>query len=196
MGLLIYASLALLLTLAILRKYSRFVLLVLQLLPFLFLFAFLWISRANYQVLQVKKVGYQFEKVTKDYREPSRGIFMGGDQQKDDLFVPSLPPGAIKLTPSLASSTIDVSLQTNGVLLMRNEEWVNAITLKDDDRIQCGGQELTFHSKGAFHRVFSFQQKEWIWPRRKWRIKKVSESILAGPNGSSTHLLSEIANLK
>src|SRR3990172_6872547 len=105
MELLIYATVTLLLTLLALQKRSKGCQLLLQFVPFTFLFLFLWWTRENYSVLQVRKLGYQFKKSTTDYLHPARAVTLGGSQQSDDLFYGELAPNSVQLIPSLADST-------------------------------------------------------------------------------------------
>src|SRR5918996_1445968 len=98
MALLIYAGLVFLLSLAALKKQSRLILFLLQFQSFLFLFFFFWFTRDNYQILQVQKVGYQFDRVTNNFREPARSISIGGDQLKDDVYSNDLAPAAVRVT--------------------------------------------------------------------------------------------------
>ncbi len=175
MGLLIYAGITSLLALAILKKQSRSFLLLLQFLPFLFLFFFLWFTRSNYQILHVKKVGYQFEKVTTDFRSPSRRVSIGGDQQKDDVFTSDLSPNAVQITPSLSGLNSEIAVPNDGVIVSQNQQYLNALYLEDGDRIGCGNEEFMFQSKGAFNRSIKSKNREWKWPNREWGLQKHSD---------------------
>src|SRR5688572_29285326 len=136
MGLLIYAGLIFLLSLAALRKQSRLLLFFLQFQSFLFVFFFFWFTRDNYRIVQVKKIGYQMEKVTNNFREPARTVSIGGDQLKDDIYASDLPSRAVRITPSLSANQTEVSLVSDGLLAMRDRLPLNAVTLKDGDRIR------------------------------------------------------------
>src|SRR5687767_4205739 len=129
MGLLIYAGFIFLVSLAALRKQSRLLLFFLQFQSFLFVFFFFWITRDNYQILQVKKIGYQLEKVTNNFREPARAVSIGGDQSKDDIYSPDLPPGAAKLVPSVSASQVQVSIASEGILATQNRLPLNSVLL-------------------------------------------------------------------
>src|SRR5688572_29054710 len=120
MGLLIYAGFIFLISLAALRKQSRLLLFFLQFQSFLFVFFFFWVTRDNYQILQVKKIGYQLEKVTTNFREPARSVSIGGDQVRDDIYSAELPPAAVKLTPSVSAAHVQVSVASDGILAMQN----------------------------------------------------------------------------
>lgn len=180
MSLLIYAGLAVGLTLAAYRSRGTFYTLLLQVLPFAFLFCFLWMSRDRYEVLQVRKVGYQFDKATTDYRSPARSIYLGGDRKKDDLYDAALPQQAVRITPALHETSVAVDVLEQGVLLFRNQDPANVIVLRDGDRVQSGNQEIAFHSKGSFARSFTSGTKEWIWPRAQKKIAKVKDAFVTG----------------
>ncbi len=192
MAIFLYGCLTLLLAALALRKKSKLVLLTLSFLPFAFVLTFLWLTRSNYRILQVRKIGYQFEKVASDYRQPARSVLLGGDRQKDDVYLPELPPTAIKITPSLVDSSAELEMLSDGMLLTQNQEPVNAVPLRDGDRITVGGQELLFHSRGAFHRSFTANGKEWIWPRKEWKSKRIKEPLLGSGFDSHYFALSRI----
>src|ERR1041384_3723615 len=127
MGLFAYGLLACLLSLIAFRSRSRTILLLLQALPIVFLFTFLWLTRGQYDILQVRKIGYEFEKVGEDLQHPGRTIFIGGDQQKDDIFSENLPNHAIRVTPSLTDSSFEIENVANGVLIFRNNDPMNIV---------------------------------------------------------------------
>ncbi|MCI0412211.1 hypothetical protein L0222_05330 [bacterium] len=193
MGLLIYAGLVFLLSLAALKKQSRLILFLLQFQSFLFVFFFFWFTLENYQILQVQKVGYQFEKITNNFRDPARSVSIGGDQAKDDLYSADLPPAAIRITPSLSATQADVKVLADGILVLRGRLPLNAMSLKDGDKIQCGDREMTFLNKGAFQRGFSYQNQNWSWPRNEWRLQKQKEPVLSSNFSSRLYTVSEIA---
>ena len=193
MGLLIYAGLVLLLTLAALKKQSRLLLFFLQFQSFLFVFFFFWFTRDNYRIVQVKKIGYQMEKVTNDFRAPARSVSLGGDQGKDDIFVDDVPPASVWITPALSGSQSDVSIVSDGLLAMRGTVPLNAVPLSDGDRIQCGDEEMLFSTKGAFQRRFTYKDKTWNWPRKEWRIQKEKEAVLSSNLSSRIYTITEVA---
>ena len=99
MSLLIYGTLTLLISFLAFRKRSKTWQLLLQALPLVFISSFLWSTRDNYQILHVKKLGYQFTKTTNDYRNPARAISIGGNATRDELLHPQLPENAILIRP-------------------------------------------------------------------------------------------------
>ncbi len=125
MGLLIYAGLIFFFSVAALRRQSRLILFLLQFHSFLFVFFFFWFTRENYQILQVRKVGYQIQKVTNDYRNPARTVSIGGDQLKDDIYTAELPPSAVKITPALSGTQAQLSVATEGILAMQGRTPLN-----------------------------------------------------------------------
>jgi hypothetical protein len=193
MGLLIYAGLVFLLSLAALKKQSRLILFLLQFQSFLFVFFFFWFTRDNYQILQVQKIGYQFERVTNNFRDPARSISIGGDQLKDDVYSTDLPPAAIRVTPLLSSTQAEVKVLADGILVLQGHSPLNALSLKDGDKIRCGDQELSFLNKGAFQRGFSYRNQNWNWPRNEWRLQKQKEAVLSSNFSSRLYTISEIA---
>jgi hypothetical protein len=192
MGLLIYAGLVFLLGFAALKRQSRLLLILLQIQSFLFVFVFFWLTRPDYQIIQVRKLGYEFDKITNDFRNPARPVLFGRDQQKDDVFIQDIPAGAVRLTPSLASSDTKLSVLKDGIFILRNSAPLNALFLKDGDHLNCGKYDLVFFSRGAFGRGFQGNGKEWIWPRKEWRIQKQKEPVLTANVDSHVYSLSNI----
>ena len=193
MGLLIFAGLTFLFSLAALKKQSRLLLFLLQFHTFLFVFFFFWVTRDNYQIVQIKKLGYQLEKVTDNFREPARKIAIGGDPAKDDIYIDDLPPRAVQIIPAVAANQVELHLQTDGLLATSGQFPLNAVTLKNGDRIACGANQLVFTAKGAFQRSFTYQNKAWEWPRKSWRIQKVREPFLSSSFSSRLYPIADIA---
>ncbi len=177
MAVFLYGCLTFLLVILGLRKKSKLALITLSFLPFAFVLTFLWLTQENYRIVQIRKMGYQFEKVSRDYRQPSRSVLLGGDRQKDDLYLSELPAGAVRITPSLVDTSSELELHSDGVLVTRNQVPLNSVPLRDGDRIKIGGRELLFQSKGAFHRSFSAGGKKWIWPHKEWKSKRIKEPL-------------------
>lgn len=193
MGLLVYGLLTVLLAASVVRKRSSSLLFLLQLLPILFLFSFLWVTRDRYPVLLVKKLGYEFEKVGSDYKRPSREVTIGGNQQKDDIFVPALPGGSIRLIPSLRANVIDLEASAGGALILRNGTPLNLIYLRDGDVVESKSASVTFRSSGSWKREFESKEgTKWEWPRKSWNVARVKEPPVAGSLTPRLYSLSEI----
>lgn len=193
MGLLIYAGLIFLFSVAALKRQSRLLLFFLQFQSFLFVFFFFWVTRDNYQILQVKKVGYQLQKITNDFRRPARIVTIGGDQKTDDIYSAALPPAAVKITPSLSGGPSTIAVPTQGLLAMQDRTPLNVAVLKDGDTIQCGNNEIVFVARGAFERGFAYHGRNWSWPRKEWRLQKQKEPLLSSNFSSRLYTIAEIS---
>jgi hypothetical protein len=191
MAIFVFASLTVLLTFFGYRKRSRLFLLLLQFLPFFFLFIFLWFSRSHYEILQVQKLGYQFEKINADYRKPARTVMIGGDRQKDDLYSEDLPASAVKITPSLSDGSSEIEILKDGILLIKDDRPLNVIYLQDSDVISKDHDQLIFRSGGAFSRSFSTNEKQWNWPRKSTN-QKIKQPFFTNGFDSQTIALQEI----
>ena len=173
MPLLAYAVGTVLLCAAAWRSRSRFVLFLLQFLPFVFLFGFLWFSQDGYRTLQVRKLGYEFEKTTGDYRSPARVVKLGGDREKDDLYSESLPAGAIRIIPSLVDTSIEIETTAGGILIERNGSLLNSVELEDGDTIEVAKREVAFRGGGSRTRAIRSGSREWKWPSKTWESNRV-----------------------
>lgn len=192
MALLIYALVASLLTVLAVRARSKGALFFLQLLPILFLPMFLWSTRENYRVLQVRKIGYEFDRISDDYRNPARTVTIGGDRQVDQVYAPDLPPGAVRITPSLVDRTSRVEVDAAGVLLFRNRDLVNSCFLNDGDVLARDGRQIAFHAKGPISRSFQAGTRTWDWPRKPWKFGHVKQPFFIQSLESEYFFLSDI----
>ena len=193
MAVFVYAVVSALLCAAALRTRSRLLFFALPFLPFFFLFGFLWFSQSAYRTIQVRKLGYEFDKAGEDYRNPARTISIGGDRDKDDLFLQGLDSGAVQVTPSLHSASFDVHASSGGVLVERNGVLLNSVELREGDSLEVNRHSLQFHANGSRKRSLSLDQHTWEWPH-----KDASSGKLRGPELSSSlegqfYLLSQVA---
>jgi hypothetical protein len=194
MAILLFACLTVLFALFSYWKRSRFFQFLLQFLPFCFLFFFLWFVRDHYEIVQVHKLGYQFEKITNDYRSPSRSVIIGGNQEVDDLFSQKLPASAVKITPSLNDNSLDVRALQDGVLIVCNGEPLNEVRLHDGDRVTIGKQEMLYRANGAYGRSFSNGGKIWNWPRESKKVGKITKPAFTAGFQSQLHSMGEIGS--
>jgi hypothetical protein len=194
MALLIYAVVATLLLFTALRTRSRFSMLLLQVLPVLFLFVFFWVTRDGYRVLQIRKLGYEFDRVSGDYHKPARTVTIGGDRDGDAVFVGDLPGSAVRITPSLVDGSSRVEVNSGGVLLFRNDELLNRRLLEDGDVLSAGDRKLTFHSRGAFSRRFESAGRSWSWPRKAWKENRVRQPFFMRSLQSEYFFLSDVGD--
>lgn len=190
MELLLYSALVTGFALLSLRTNKKAFLILLQALTFPFLILFLFFHRPDYLTIQVHKLGYEFEKVVADYKNPARSVSIGSDRDKDQLFVESLPPDSVQVTPSLTDSGFTIETLAPGTLVFANERPLNATLLQDGDRIDLHGKQIVFHSKGSLERNFSAGAKTWPWPKE---FRKVKEPLTAGSFDAHFIPLSEIA---
>lgn len=180
MAVVAYAVVSVLLCAAALRSRSRFLVFALHFLPFLFLFGFLWISQSGYKTLQVRKLGYEFEKATGDYRNPARAVTLGGNRDRDDLYFENLPQGAVRITPSLHGTSVDVESVSGGVLIERNGSLLNSMELRDGDTIEMNSHEARFHGGGSRSRTLTAGESKWEWPHKPAPTGKLRRADLAG----------------
>lgn len=175
-----YAVVSVLLCATALRSRSRFLVFALHFLPFFFLFAFLWISQSGYKTVQVRKLGYEFEKATGDYLNPAREVSVGGNRDRDDLYFENLPPGAVRVAPSLHGTSFEVEAVSGGVLIERNGALLNSVELCDGDTIEMNSHEAVFHGGGSRSRTLTAGERKWEWPHKAAPTGKLRRAELAG----------------